>query len=316
MNSAIPLQELLRQHRRDADLTLEGLAERSGVSDRTISDIERGISLGPRRGTMLALADALELQDDERERFLASARAGRKPAVADARSVDIEPHRLADFTGRESEILSVVAQLDPTGATGDLAAPVVLHGAPGVGKTSIAIEALHRCASRTPTRLFVDLGGLDAVPLTPLQVLQALLRQLTGDPDVPKTLGEAAAAWRTAAAASAVAILLDDAANEAQIRPVLSSDGKGTIVVTSRRALAGLESARRSRSVPCPGRRPSRSSGGSSPQRRRRPATSTNWPDSATTSRSRSASPAIVWRPSRRGPWRTSSDGCAEKSAA
>ncbi|MFK4804620.1 helix-turn-helix domain-containing protein [Microbacterium sp. ZW CA_36] len=252
MNSAVPLQELLRQHRRDADLTLEGLAERSGVSDRTISDIERGISLGPRRGTMLALADALELRDDERERFLASARAGRMPAAPDARSVDIEPHRLADFMGRESEILSVVAQLDPTGAAGDLAAPVVLHGAPGVGKTSIAIEALHRCASLTPTRLFVDLGGLDAVPLTPLQVLQALLRQLTGDPDVPKTLGEAAAAWRTAAAASTVAILLDDAANEAQIRPVLTSDGQGAVVVTSRRALAGLESARRLTIGPLP----------------------------------------------------------------
>lgn len=252
MNSAVPLQELLRQHRRDADLTLEGLAERSGVSDRTISDIERGISLGPRRGTMLALADALKLQAGERERFLASARAGRKPATPDARSVDIEPHRLADFTGRESEILSVVAQLDPTGAAGGPAAPVVLHGAPGVGKTSIAIEALHRCATLAPIRLFVDLGGLDAVPLTPLQVLQALLRQLTGDPDVPKKLGEAAAAWRTAAEASAVAILLDDAANEAQVRPVLTSAGQGAVVVTSRRALAGLESARRLTIGPLP----------------------------------------------------------------
>ncbi|MFK4837219.1 helix-turn-helix domain-containing protein [Microbacterium sp. ZW T2_14] len=252
MNSAVPLQELLRQHRRDADLTLEGLAERSGVSDRTISDIERGISLGPRRGTMLALADALKLHADERERFLASARAGRKPAAPDARSVDIEPHRLVDFTGRESEIRSVVAQLDPTGAAGGLTAPVVLHGAPGVGKTSIAIEALHRCGVLAPTRLFVDLGGLDAVPLTPLQVLQALLRQLTGDPDVPKTLGEAAVAWRTAAAASAVAILLDDAANEAQIRPVLISEGQGAVVVTSRRALAGLESARRLTIGPLP----------------------------------------------------------------
>lgn len=252
MNAAIPLHELLRQHRRDADLTIEGLAERSGVSDRTISDIERGISLGPRRGTMLALADALALKDAARERFLASARAGRKPAVPDARSVDIEPHRLGDFTGRESEIRSVVAHLDPARATGGLVAPVVLHGAPGVGKTSLAIEALHCAAAHGPARLFVDLGALDAVPLTPLQVLQALLRQLTGDPDVPKTLGEAASAWRTAAAASTVTVLLDDAANEAQVRPVLTSEGQGVVVVTSRRALAGLEAARRLAIGPMP----------------------------------------------------------------
>ena len=251
-NTPRPLRELLREHRRDADLTLEGLAERSGVSDRTISDIERGISLGPQRRTMLALADALALQGTERDRFLASARAGRKNAAPAARAVDIEPHRLTDFTGRESEIVGVVAHLAPSGADDEPAAPVVLCGAPGVGKTSIAIEALHRCATRQPTRLFVDLGGLDPVPLTPLQVLQSLLRQLGGEPDAVKSLGDATAAWRAAVVASPVAVLLDDAANEAQIRPVLTSEGRSAVVVTSRRTLAGLEGARRLTIGPLP----------------------------------------------------------------
>ncbi len=245
MSPAGDLGALLRKHRRAGDLTLEALSERSGVSDRTISDIERGVSRGPQHRTMLALADALGLQGTAREQLLEAARAGRRPASQDEPAVDPEPHRLADFTGRDAEIVAVVAHLMAGGAARSTAAPVVLCGAPGVGKTSIAIEALHRCAPAKPRRLFVDLGGLDVVPLTPLQVLQSLLRQLTGDADVPRSLGEAAAAWRSAIAATPAAVLLDDAANEAQIRPVLSPGWQGAVVVTSRRELAGLEGARR-----------------------------------------------------------------------
>ncbi|NYD77659.1 helix-turn-helix domain-containing protein [Arthrobacter cupressi] len=245
MSPAGHLGALLRRHRRAGDLTLEALSERSGVSDRTISDIERGVSRGPQHRTMLALADALGLQGTAREQLLASARAGRRPASQDGPPVDPEPHRLADFTGRDAEIAAVVAHLVAGGAVRSTAAPVVLCGAPGVGKTSIAIEALHRCAPAKPRRLFVDLGGLDVVPLSPLQVLQSLLRQLTGEADVPRTLGEAATAWRSAIAATPAAVLLDDAANEAQIRPVLSPGWQGAVVVTSRRELAGLEGARR-----------------------------------------------------------------------
>jgi transcriptional regulator with XRE-family HTH domain len=249
VNTRQPLSQLLRQHRQAADLTLEALAERSGVSDRTISDIERGVSLGPQRRTMLALADALGLSADDHAALLAAARTGRR-GVRDARPIDLEPHRLADFTGRSAEVNTVIAHLSET--DGETAAPVLLCGAPGVGKTSIAVEALHRCSARTPTRLFVDLGGLDPVPLTPLQVLQSLLRQLTGEPDPPKSLGEAAVAWRTAVAGSPVAVLLDDAANEAQLRPVLAPGRQGVVVVTSRRDLAGLEGARRLTVGPLP----------------------------------------------------------------
>ncbi|WP_115789802.1 helix-turn-helix domain-containing protein [Arthrobacter silvisoli] len=245
MSPAGHLGTLLRRHRRAGDLTLEALSERSGISDRTISDIERGVSRGPQHRTMLALADALGLQGTAREQLLEAARAGRQPASQNEPPMDPEPHRLADFTGRDAEIAAVVAHLVAGGAARATAAPVVLCGAPGVGKTSIAVEALHRCAPAKPRRLFVDLGGLDVVPLSPLQVLQSLLRQLTGDADVPRSLGEAAAAWRSAIAAAPAAVLLDDAANEAQIRPVLSPGWQGAVVVTSRRELAGLEGARR-----------------------------------------------------------------------
>ncbi|MFJ9704994.1 helix-turn-helix domain-containing protein [Streptomyces sp. NPDC101234] len=52
---------MLRQHRRTARLPLEQLAEASGVSARTLSDIERGRSKGPQHRTVTAVADALSL---------------------------------------------------------------------------------------------------------------------------------------------------------------------------------------------------------------------------------------------------------------
>lgn len=69
--------ELLRRYRRAAGLTQDELAERAAVSSRSISDIERGISSAPHRGTLDGLADALGLMPEERDLLQASARAGR-----------------------------------------------------------------------------------------------------------------------------------------------------------------------------------------------------------------------------------------------
>ena len=71
----------LRRARLDADLTLEALSQLSGVSDRTISDIERGASLGPQRRTVELLVDALDLDDADRAAIVAAARAGRRRVV-------------------------------------------------------------------------------------------------------------------------------------------------------------------------------------------------------------------------------------------
>ena len=67
----------LRAHRHAANLTLEALGERSGVSPRTISDMERGRSRGPQARTVEALADALGLAGDEREALVVAAGRGR-----------------------------------------------------------------------------------------------------------------------------------------------------------------------------------------------------------------------------------------------
>ena len=240
------LKQLLRGHRLRADLTLEALAERSGISDRTISDIERGVSMAPHRRTILAVADALQLSRLDRDVFLAAAGESRRIPGGDGRATDLAPHRVVDFTGRTGEVKAVVDRLSPTGDDPPKAVPlVIICGAPGVGKTTVAVEALAHDGARRPQMLFVQLGGLDAMPLPPLKVLQALLRQADPQHDAPTVLSTAATAWHAFTSTSPVAVLLDDAATEAQIRPVLGAGRGSAVVVTSRRSLAGLEGAGR-----------------------------------------------------------------------
>src|SRR5690348_12233036 len=68
---------LLREYRRARGLTQEGLAEAAGLSRDAINALERGIRRAPRHDTLVALARALKLSSEERERLLAAAVAGR-----------------------------------------------------------------------------------------------------------------------------------------------------------------------------------------------------------------------------------------------
>jgi transcriptional regulator with XRE-family HTH domain/tetratricopeptide (TPR) repeat protein len=246
VSASTPLAERLRSLRISAGLTLEGLAERSGVSARTISDIERGVSAAPQRRTVEELARGLALDDTARDGFLRTARVRRRTADDAGRASAVAPHRVDDFTGREREIAEILFALGGTDGAAVSVPTVVISGSPGLGKTTSALEALGRARGSRPTLLFVDLDGLSAAPLSPLDVLRALLGQLPGlGAKLPATLDEAVRLWRAATVDDPPAVLLDNAASEAQIRPVLAMDPNGIVVVTSRRSLAGLEGVRR-----------------------------------------------------------------------
>ena len=78
-----PLGERLRRFRRAAGLTIEELAAASGVSERTIGNMERGASRRPQRGTVGLIADALGLTAPERDALLAGRPApSAAPAVS------------------------------------------------------------------------------------------------------------------------------------------------------------------------------------------------------------------------------------------
>ena len=68
-DDGLPFSSLLRAARRDAGLTQEELAERAGLSERAISDLERGVNRAPRKDTLDLLASALDLCSDERRRW-------------------------------------------------------------------------------------------------------------------------------------------------------------------------------------------------------------------------------------------------------
>jgi transcriptional regulator with XRE-family HTH domain/tetratricopeptide (TPR) repeat protein len=237
---------LLRAHRQARDLTIEGLAELSGVSERTIGDIERGVSASPRRQTVVALADGLALAERTRDAFLHAARAARAARRAAPSATEAEAHRphwLEDFTGRDRELSEILGLMRAPEDEHPRAA-IVISGTPGSGKSSLAVEAVRRWRTDEVVELFVDLAGASSHPMSALAILQSLLRQLTPDAPAPRGVPEAAAAWRAATAERSIVVILDDASHESQVRPVLAATGRTQVIVTSRRALPGLEGAR------------------------------------------------------------------------
>jgi transcriptional regulator with XRE-family HTH domain len=231
----------LRSLRIAADFTLDALAERSGISARAISDIERGVSMSPQKRTVLALTGALGLDAAARDGLLRAARARpRSKAVDEDRSTAVAPHRSADFTGRAREISGMLASL--TGLDDRATRVVLVSGPAGIGKTAIALEVVNRSEVSSTRTLFVDLGGFSSEPLTALEILRALLRQVPRIGEgAPITLDDAVRRWQLETETSVYLVLLDNAAHESQIRPVLTLDPRSRVVVTSRRRLAGLE---------------------------------------------------------------------------
>jgi transcriptional regulator with XRE-family HTH domain/tetratricopeptide (TPR) repeat protein len=239
---------LLRRHRRAAGLTLEALADASGVSVRAISDLERGRSRGPQPRTMAALADALRLPAEARSALLAAARDARLARVPELTGRLPLPPRLPDFVGRSAELAELARLADPATRP----ALVVLSGSGGLGKSALAVEAAHRAAAAYPGGvLHLDLRGLDPEPVPPVELLGRALAAL-GLRELPPGLDDRAAAYRERLAEQAVLVVLDNAGAEAQVRPLLPGAGASTVLVTSRRLLTGLPADRRLALLPLP----------------------------------------------------------------
>ncbi|NRQ38970.1 hypothetical protein HII36_45195 [Nonomuraea sp. NN258] len=151
------------------------------------------------------------------------------------------PRDLIGFVGRAQDTMRLRTLLIPHG---DEPPPplVVISGPAGVGKSALAVRIAHMVKGQYPQgQLYVNLrGGTPNVPrLTPHEALSRLLRGLgLRDENIPVDADEAAAVLRSRLHGNRLLILLDDAADLTQIRPLLSSPLGTTLLVTSRESLS------------------------------------------------------------------------------
>jgi predicted ATPase/DNA-binding XRE family transcriptional regulator len=172
------LGDLLRRHRRGAGLTQEELAERAGVSARTVSDVERGLRDRVYRDTAARIVVALGMSAADRAVFETAAR-GRSPGSG----LDVQwreplstalPIPLTGLIGRERELAAVLTSLrEPQLRL------LTLTGAGGIGKTRLAIEASSAARRDFPDGIcFVSLAETRDAAL----VVTLLARALGVDP--------------------------------------------------------------------------------------------------------------------------------------
>ncbi|SNT55657.1 Predicted ATPase [Streptosporangium subroseum] len=236
---------LLRAYRQAADLTIEELSHASGVSVRAIGDMERGVSRGPQRRTVAALAEVLRLPSEDHDALIASARAGRPRHGPSTAGICELPRGTGDFTGRGRE-LELLRRLAEQAGTGEGAVVATISGTAGIGKTALAVHAARHLTGLFPDgRFYVDLRGMDSVPPTPGAVLSRLLKALgVAEQRIPNDEEERAGLYRALLGDRRCLVVLDNAADETQIRPLLPAAGPGMTIITSRRSLAGLEGVR------------------------------------------------------------------------
>lgn len=148
-------------------------------------------------------------------------------------SVSLLPIDLPDFTGRAAEVRGVEEALTP-GDTPLSPSVAVLYGAAGIGKTSAAVHASYRMREHFPDgQLFADLEATAPIPADPNVVLERFLRAL-GVADIPASFVERAELYRARLANARMLVVLDNAADEPQVVPLLPGTGQCAVIVTCR----------------------------------------------------------------------------------
>lgn len=173
--------------------------------------------------------------------------AGATPGAAAAPAGTPVPRQLPPdvpaFTGRVSELAWLDALLPEPWPRNRPVGIAVVEGTAGVGKTALATHWAHRARHRFPDgQLFADLRGhATRPPLSPAAVLAQFLRALGVPSDqVPGEVDEAASRYRSLLADRSVLVVLDNAMDPAQVRPLLPGSDRCAVVVTSRGRLSGL----------------------------------------------------------------------------
>ncbi|MGP8303631.1 AfsR/SARP family transcriptional regulator [Streptomyces inhibens] len=167
-----------------------------------------------------------------------SRKAGKQPGRTRIRPAQL-PADITDFTGREETVRLLRTDLTADGAGMPLA---LVSGMGGVGKSALAVHVAQAVRDRFPDgQLYADLRGAGDSPADPAQVLASFLGSLgIAEAAIPEGIAERSALLRSRLADLRVLILLDDARDSAQIRPLLPGSSSCAVLVTSRAWLTGI----------------------------------------------------------------------------
>jgi tetratricopeptide (TPR) repeat protein len=157
------------------------------------------------------------------------------------------PGHAPHFVGRDDELRQLTQLLDTAAPGWDPIAVLAIDGTAGVGKTALALHWANQVAQRFPDgQLYVNLRGFDpsGAPMAPAEAVRGFLDTFGVPVDrIPAGAEAQARLYRSLMAGKRMLVVLDNARDAGQIRPLLPGPGGCTVLVTSRRRLADLEEA-------------------------------------------------------------------------
>ena len=240
---------LFRAHRLRAGMSQEELARISGVSVRGIRMIENG-RRRPRASTVKTLAESLRLSATDQRTLLEAAQPLARTEAAPTRGATVAtatfvprqlPPAIAGFVGRKAELkgLDNLLTADPVSTSVG-----VITGPAGVGKTTLAVHWAHHAAAQFPDgQIYIDLQGFSPAGklTTPTEAVRAILDALgMAATRLPHSLTGQIGLYRSLVAGKRLLIVLDNARNAEQARPILPGGPECVTLVTSRDRLTGL----------------------------------------------------------------------------
>ena len=191
-------------------LTQAELAERAGISERTVSDLERGLRHSVYPATARRLAEALGIGDDDLAAFLRAASGTPEHRAVSGDPIDAIPKPISVILGRKAELAEILRLIWRPDVR-----LITILGTGGIGKTRLAVEVAHVAHDEFDAgRFFVDLSQFD----DPTQVRPAIGAVLGVQPDSADLL--VAIAKRLASGRSL--LVLDTFEHLAPAAPVVS----------------------------------------------------------------------------------------------